>query len=207
MSEVDWQSPLYHLDLPAQAKPVDSSAGVWANELTTCSFISLRGNASDAAFIDAASASLGVELPVRPCSLSQNELTEILWLSPDEWMIVSARAIGNRTLAGLRGALDGIRSSVVDNSGGYTLLELHGQNANDVLAHTTVYNIRQLEAERVVGTTLGKSSAHIYRHDQGFRLLVRRSFADYIWRYLVRAASPYGFAVAKIAEQPAGAPA
>ena len=48
---------------------------------------------------------------------------------------------------------------------------------------------------RVVGTTFGKSSVYAHRQGDGYCLLLRRSFADYIWRYLVRASVPYGLAI------------
>ncbi len=35
--------------------------------------------------------------------------------------------------------------------------------------------------------------------------MLRRSFADYIWRYLVRAAQPYGFGVAVLRADGIGA--
>ncbi len=38
----------------------------------------------------------------------------------------------------------------------------------------------------------------MYREGDGFCLLARRSFADYIWRFLVRAAEPYGFGVVRL---------
>jgi sarcosine oxidase subunit gamma len=66
------------------------------------------------------------------------------------------------------------------------------------MCHTTVYDIGALAPGRVVGTTWGKASLYLHRQDEGFCLLLRRSFADYIWTYLVRAAGPYGFGVARL---------
>jgi sarcosine oxidase subunit gamma len=87
---------------------------------------------------------------------------------------------------------------VADNSGGYTQVILSGRNALDVLQHTTVYDFEALEPGRVVGTTFGKSSVYAHRAGEGFCLVMRRSFADYIWRYLVRAAAPYGLGIAVV---------
>ena len=79
-----------------------------------------------------------------------------------------------------------------------------GTSATDVLTHATVYDVRALEAGRVVGTTFGKASVFLRREGEGYVLLFRRSFSDYIWRTLERATSPYGFAVAT--SDRAGAP-
>ncbi len=196
MSEPLMQSPLHDLGLAARARAIDDSAGTWACERPLAAFISLRGHVSDAAFVAAVSKALGTALPVKPCTTSEAAQTKVLWLSPDEWMIVAPRAEKARLLAALGASLKGIRSQVIDNSGGYTQVVLTGGYATDVLAHTTVYDVHALEPGRVVGTTFGKASLYLRRDGDGYVLLFRRSFADYILRYLERAAGPYGFAVA-----------
>jgi sarcosine oxidase subunit gamma len=190
------QSPLHGFGLPALARPADSSCGVWANEIPHQGYISLRGDTRDNAFVRAAAKALVAELPVRPCTFTQHGATTVLWLSPDEWMIVCPRMDHAPLLSGLGTAMKGIRSQVVDNAGGFTEIALLGPHAADALSHATVYHVGELEAGRVVGTTFGKSSLYLRREGEGYRLLLRRSFADYIWRYLERAALPYGFGVA-----------
>jgi sarcosine oxidase subunit gamma len=192
------QSPLHHLDLASRAAPVDASKGVWANEIPLQGYISLRGSAQDAAFVAGASHALGCALPVVPCTFAATPLLKVLWLSPDEWMIVCPRERLAALLRDLEQAFAGVRSQVADNSGGYTQILLKGRNAPDVLSHTSVYDLAALADGRVVGTTFGKSSLYLHREQAGFTLLLRRSFADYIWRYLERAATPYGFGVAAL---------
>ena len=111
-------------------------------------------------------------------------------------MIVCGRSQFAELIGGLSQALMDVRSQVVDNSGGYTQVILQGRNALDVLRHASVYDFAALDAGHVVGTTFGKSSVYAHRQGGGFCLLLRRSFADYIWRYLVRAATPYGLGIA-----------
>jgi sarcosine oxidase subunit gamma len=198
------RSPLKSFALAAQAKSVDASCGVWANESPLLGYVTLRGNSGDSAFVDAASRALGVDLPTRPCTLTTSGAGKILWLSPDEWMIVCDRDRLSALLHGLDTALAGIRSQVVDNSGGHTEVLMQGRNADDVLAHCTVYDRAALMEGRVVGTTFGKSSIYLHRQGDGYCLLFRRSFADYIWRYLVRAAQPYGLGISRLETDAAG---
>ena len=198
MLEPEMQSPLHALALPALAKPMDASAGVWANEVPLLGYISLRGNAADGAFSTAVSGVLGVAPPVKACTFVRSGAVKVLWLSPDEWMIACPRTDRARLLCGLAGALVGIKSQVSDNSGGYTQIVLHGPSAAAVLGHTTVYNVAALGPDQVVGTTLGKSSVYLHRLGDGYCLLLRRSFADYIWLYVVRAAGPYAFGMARL---------
>jgi len=194
------RSPLCAHHLEGQARPIDGSCGVWANELPHQGYISLRGNSNDQAFVNAASAALGLSLPVEPCTFIASHGVTVLWLSPDEWMIIASRDQTSPLLASLRNALQEVRSQVVDNSGGYTQLVLKGAHALDVLQHVSVYDFASLQPGRVVGTTVGKSSAYAFRKGDGFRLIVRRSFADYIWRFLARAAAPYGLGIAETRE-------
>lgn len=198
MAEPTMQSPLHAFDLAAQAQPADDVRGVWANEIPLLGYISLRGNSTDTAFVEKVTAATGVRLPVDPCTFALANGVKVLWISPDEWMIVCARSRLGELISALKAGLQGIRSQVADNSGGYTQVLLQGQNAQDVLQHTSVYNFAALQPGRVVGTTFGKSSVYVHRTGDAFCLLLRRSFADYIWRYLVRAAAPYGLGIAAI---------
>jgi sarcosine oxidase subunit gamma len=192
------QSPLHSFGLAKQARPIEASRGVWANEVPLLGYVSLRGNANDAAFVEAVSGVLGGGLPTRPCTFAVSSAAKVLWLSPDEWMIVCPRDRLAGLLGDLNRALAGVRCQVVDNSGGYTQVLVLGKNAQDLLSHVSVYDIGALEQGRVVGTTFGKTSLYLHRQGDGYCLMLRRSFADYIWRYLVRAAAPYGFGVARL---------
>lgn len=198
MPEPVMQSPLHHFGLAAKARPVDTTCGVWANEMPLLGYVSLRGDAGNAAFVDAASRALGAPLPTVPCTIATSGDTNILWLSSDEWMIVAPHDRALSLTQALEAALAGIRSQVVANSGGFTQIFMTGADAARALTHCTVYNLDKLTEGRVVGTTFGKSSVYLRRENGGFCLLLRRSFADYIWRFLERAATPYGFGVAKL---------
>ncbi len=189
------QSPLHHFNLATKAVLADDNKGVWANEIALLGYISLRGNAQNAVFTRAAESALGESLPTLPCSLISTAWGNIYWLSPDEWLIVCVREKRAELQHALQAFLVGVHSQLVDNSGGYTSVILRGKHADDVLQHCTVYDLHSLTKNKVVGTTFGKSSVFLHRKNDGYQLIFRRSFADYIWRYLERAATPYGFGI------------
>jgi sarcosine oxidase, subunit gamma len=193
------QSPLHHFGLAAKQEPVNEGKGVWANELALLGYISLRGNVQNAAFAKAAISAIGVALPTLPCSLINTLWGGVYWLSPDEWLIVCAREKRAELQQKLEVALVNIHSQVVDNSGGFTSVLLQGKNSSDALSHCTVYDLHALTAGKIVGTTFGKASVFLHRNDNGYTLIFRRSFADYIWHYLERAAAPYGFGIMDLA--------
>ena len=193
------RSPLYKYDLNSRAKSMDASCGVWANEVPLLAYISLRGNAHQPEFLAAIKSSLGVDLPTKPCAMQpitqSTAIDSILWISPNEWLIICQRAQLEPLQLALKSALTGIHSQVLDNSGGYTAVLLQGENAMDVLQHCTVYDVHSLKTHHVVGTTFGKMSFYLCRHGEGYCLIFRRSFADYIWLLLERSAATYGFGI------------
>lgn len=189
------ESPLHGFGLAAKARPADGSCGVWVNEVSLKGYISLRGNAADPSFTGIVSGIIGTQLPPNPCTFSEANGVMALWLSPDEWLIIAPRALVGVMIREIESALAGVRHQVADNSGGFTKVILSGRNAKDVLYHCTVYDLDKLGEGRVAGTTLGRSSTYLYRQGGTYFLVFRRSFADYIWRFLVRAAEPYGVGI------------
>ena len=192
------QSPLQHFNLSAKQETMTDAKGVWAHEIPLLGYIHLRGNAQNKDFLTAVKKATGMDLPIEACNLSTASAITILNLSPDEWMLVCPREQRAALQQSLTSALTGIHSQVLDNSGGYTSVLLRGKQTADALQHCTVYNLHALTPNKVVGTTFGKSSVIMYRVDDGFCLILRRSFADYIWRYFARAAAPYGFGIAAL---------
>lgn len=190
----DRVTPLHLVGRSAADEAAGGAAGVWAYEAQPQSFITLRGRTHDAPFVAAASAALGTALPVEPCTLADAHGLRVLWLSPDEWLLITGTDRGGAVRDALRSQLSAIHSQVVDNTGGYAEIMTGGREAARALSHATVYNVAQLAVGRVVGTTFGKSTVVLHRTGDGLSLVMRRSFADYAWRTLVRAAQPYGFA-------------
>ena len=192
------QTPLQHFNLSAKQETMTDAKGVWAHEMARLGYIHLRGNAQNNHFLGAVKKATGMDVPTAACSLSNASSVTILNLSPDEWMLVCPREQRAPLQQSLASALTGIHSQLLDHSGGYTSVLLQGKQATDALQHCTMYNLHTLAQNKVVGTTFGKASVIIYRLDEGFCLVLRRSFADYIWRYLARASQPYGFGIAAL---------
>lgn len=179
--KVTGQSPLHHL---SSSHKLD---GVMLEEVPSLGYLTLRGDANDDAFRAGVHKALGVELPVQPLTLLQNDALSIQWLSPDEWMVVCQGARCFEFESALHEQLSG-HYAVVNVSGGYTMLTLSGDRALDVLYQSTAYDVhpRHFGTGKAVATTLAKATMFLRRPDDGkWELIVRRSFADYCWRWLV----------------------
>ncbi|MCG7587285.1 sarcosine oxidase subunit gamma family protein, partial [Photobacterium sp. OFAV2-7] len=156
------------------------------------------GNTSEdenEAFYDDAETVLGLPLPRQPCSSIAGEKMQIWWLSPNEWLILSSEDFSVE--ARLRHQLSG-HFSIVDVSGGQCVIELSGLQAQAVLRKSTSYDVdaRSLPVGKCVGTLLAKAQVVLRRSGESeFELIVRRSFADYLWLWLQDASEEYGLTI------------
>jgi sarcosine oxidase, subunit gamma len=198
------QSPLHAFDLPAQAVRQDESRGIWMNEVALLGYILLRGDSADPAFNGAVRQALDVALPAQPGDFAVSQHGVLLWQSPDEWLLVCGREQLGTHMSSLESALSGMHAQVVDNSGGLTQVYLTGREHQTVLRHVGVYDFAALTPGRVAGTVCGKAGMVVYRVDErGVFVILRRSFADYIWRLLGRAARPYRCGINTLERDPA----
>ncbi|HEX6705935.1 MAG TPA: sarcosine oxidase subunit gamma family protein [Albitalea sp.] len=190
------QSPLHGLDLGSRERTPAASDGVLTCELAHLAFVVLRGRADDAAFMAAVEAVLGAPLPTRPASWSRTARGAALWQSPDEWMLVAPRSQRDTLVASLCSATAERFAQVVDVSGGFTTLRLAGRDHLRLLRHLGPCDFERLQVGRCVGTVIAKASATVLRSDEaGVLMVCRRSFANYVWALVERAARPYGLAI------------
>jgi len=159
----------------------------------------LRGDASDSAFTSAIEHVLGMALPA-PLSVVYQGETSLQWLAPDEWLLIVPSGEEFSTEQRLREAMpDGLHCSIVNVSGGQTLLELSGSHARQVLMKSTIYDVhpRNFSIGKAVGSTFAKSQLLIRRNgEESWELVIRRSFADYFWAWLKDASAEYGLQTA-----------
>ncbi len=193
--DVPARSPLYRQ--AGQAAPADGAVyGVYLWEVGLRSHLILRGNADDRAFGDGVQKATGMTLPTALQSATNGEWS-LGWLAPDEWLLTGPGEQAFEMETKLRGSLSG-HYSVVNVSGGQTLLRLCGPEAVSVLMKSCSYDVheRNFPPGKIVATVFAKSQATLRRLDaEQWELVVRRSFADYIWRWLVEAAREYGVCI------------
>ncbi len=176
-------------------KPAD--AGVILREDAFIGHLNLRGNPDDAAFRAGVEATLKAHLPVKPGYWSAAVGASVYWLGPNEWLVLVAADAAADVQHNLRQTLAG-HFSVVDVSGGQTIINLSGDDAGLLLKKSSTYDFHPLSFAqgRCVQTTFAKAMALIAsRKDGSYDLVIRRSFADYVVQWIAIAAAEYGFAV------------
>ena len=180
MSELSYNAPLAGVTAPA-------GLSISIREIAERGMIDLRGLTSDASFMAAVRSVLGVELPVKPrTSVSWGDV-KVLWLSTDQWLILSSRSKANELVASLRAALQGIHVLVVDVSDMRAIIRLEGDGCREVIMKGTSLDL--LDPEYVQGCCRRMRYAEIAAlldvvEDDVFDIYVFRSFAHYTWNFL-----------------------
>lgn len=185
------ETPLHHIKHHNA-----SSAGIELTEAAFCAHLTLRGNPNNADFLAGVEKALGVALPVTALSSSASADYHVLWIGPDEWLILAPSKDPAAVEAALRAELTG-HYAVVDVSGGQTLLSLSGKDVMLLLQKSCGYDVEgEFPVGKAITTHFAKASVVLYHQAQGnYLMVVRRSFADYVWRWLADASGEYGLMV------------
>jgi len=133
---------------------------------------------------------LGGPLPTVACTASTFGEIEVLWLGPDEWLILAPADQQGQLEAQLREALGDQHGAVTDVSAQRTALTLTGQGATDVLTQGCAIDLhpRVSPAGTCVQTLLAQTGVILVVRDDSatdFLVLVRSSFAEYCSEWLV----------------------
>ena len=162
-------------------------------EVPFASQVNLRGNAPDPVFAAAVRGVLGCEVPVEANTWCTGSGCQVLWLGPDEWLVVAPEGQNDALCAALRAGLQGVHHSVTDVSANRTILEISGENARLVLAkgcpldlHASAFRVPQCAQ-----TLLAKAQMILQCMEAKpvFRVFVRISFAPYAAEWLADAAA------------------
>ena len=158
--------------------------------------LNLRGSPSNPEFLSAVGGVLKQELPLAANTMTMGD-HRVFWLGPNEWQIVTAEDGASALATQLRAALQGLHASVSDLNGGQVALHLSGARVRDVLAKACTLDLTP--AEFRVGACaqsgLAKATVLIGLIDDArpaFEIVVRRSFSDYLLRWLQHASMEYG---------------
>lgn len=154
--------------------------------------IILRGDAADAAFLEAAGEALGVAPPRAPNTTAAAADVRVLWLGPDEWMVWCEWRRRLRLRDDLEKALAASHRSVVDVSDYYALVAARGAHIRAALAHGCPLDLDRFAVDSCAQTRFRRAAVTLFRAADSdgepvFEIQTRWSFADYVWRVLARA--------------------
>ena len=183
------RSPLAHLEAAMADGSVVGKRGVTLRELAFVTMVTIRV-AVDQPVASRVAEIVGAALPTECGSVGACKEHQVLWLGPDEFLVVSDTDPATLT-AQLEEALGVDPGLVVDVSANRTTLELSGPSAREVLEKGCVLDLhpRAFRAGIAVSTMLGPVPVILWQTDAlpTYRIMPRGSFADYTARWLLNA--------------------
>jgi len=158
--------------------------------------INLRGKKKD--FIKKTGKILSIIPPTESNTSSGNENLNILWLSPDEWMLYSNNKIesenDNYKLENeLFNEISKLNyGSVVNITDHWVLLNLKGVKVFDLLSGSCPFNFNKFKNTKgsVTQTTINHIDVILHNKNiNDLNLFVRRSFSNHLWSWINDGAS------------------
>jgi len=189
------------------ALEASSGGRVRATEVAGLTQVSLRMDPAVATL-------LPFELPLTPNTAVADHPRDVLWLGPDEWLVIEAAADATAAPSGtgwfaagsgtaahagarppivdeLEAALAGVVHGVVDLSAGRAVVDLSGGGRHEVLSSACPldFHPRSWGAGRCAQTVLGRTQVLLQERQDMTRVFVRPSFGSYLVDLLSDAAA------------------
>ena len=152
--------------------------------------INLRGKKRE--FLTSVGKILSIIPPVEPNTSSQNKNLNLLWLSPDEWMLYSNDLIKNNNNDKIETELINSISklnygSVTNVSDQWVMININGDNAYELLSSSCPFDFTIFKSKKgsVVQTIVNHIDVIIHnKNNNDLNLFVRRSFSNHLWSWL-----------------------
>ena len=156
----------------------------------------IRGKTKD--FITAIGKNLNMILPTEANTSTAGEALTALWLSPDEWMLISNKTTSEETntyevednlIKNISKAKLGATTDVSDQ---FVIINIKGSKVFDLLSTGSPFNFNEFKNKKgsVIQTILSHIDVTIYLKEiNEANLFVRRSFSQHLWSWMNDSAS------------------
>tara|TARA_B110000008_G_C16658317_1_gene439700 strand:- start:63 stop:626 length:564 start_codon:yes stop_codon:yes gene_type:complete len=158
--------------------------------------LNLRGKSRE--FLSTIGKNINMILPLEANTSSSSDKYTSIWLSPDEWMVISNNSIdkenNNYEIEELlfNKISKNNLGAVIDVSDQFILINLEGEKVFDLLSTGCPFDFTNFKTKKgaVVQTLLTQVDIIIHHKEQNnINLLVRRSFSEHLMSWIEDAAS------------------
>ena len=165
--------------------------GVSIKEIAPIMKLNLRGKTRE--FFTNVGKTLNMILPIEANTSSSSDKLTAIWLSPDEWMIVSNETTSKETntyelndilFSNISKTSLGAVTDVTDQ---FVQLEIKGDKIYELFSSGCPFNFNLFREKKgsTVQTLLNHIDVIIHNKDKDFvNLFVRRSFAKHLWEWM-----------------------
>ena len=166
MVELYLRSPLGH-----RAADLERIAAV---EVPHLAQIDVRCEAADAERLG---------FPLTPNTVTGTGERGVLWLGPDEWLVVGLPGVAPSLIAELETALDTTHHAIVDVSANRAVIELRGDERHELLASGCSLDLEAAGGwvpRRCAQTMFARTQVILQEMTDATRVFVRPSFANHV---------------------------
>ena len=170
--------------------------GLSIKEISPIRKLNLRGKKRE--FFTTVGKNLNMILPTEANTSTTSDKLTAIWLSPDEWMIVSNELVNKDTnkyelYEILFNSISKTNlGAVIDVTDQFVQLELKGKNIYEIFSAGCPFNFNEFKEKK--GSTTQTVLNHIdvilhHKEENVVNLFVRRSFAEHLWSWIEDSAS------------------
>ena len=184
------------LNYQSTIKEKKTYSGLSIKEISPIMKLNLRGKSRD--FLSTIGKNINMILPIEANTSSSSDKYTSIWLSPDEWLVVSNNMIdkdnNNHEIENLlfnkisKTNLGG----VTDVSDQFVLININGEKVFDLLSTGCPFNFNNFSKKKgaVTQTILAQIDIIIHHKElNNINLFVRRSFSEHLMSWIDDAAS------------------
>ncbi|MDE0308466.1 MAG: hypothetical protein OXI60_01355 [Acidiferrobacterales bacterium] len=164
--------------------------GVVLTELPFLRYANVRFQSDDAQPSRKFRRLMGFDVPLDPNTFILHEENLCAWLGPDEWLVITPPHVRTSLDAMLNEFVsDNEFSTCVDISASQTIIRAVGPKTIELLGRGVTYDLHpsNFSPGCCVQTMLARTAVTLLAQtaeDLTIDIVVRRSFADYLWRWL-----------------------
>jgi sarcosine oxidase, subunit gamma len=184
------------LNYKSTIKEDKTYSGLIIKEISPIMKLNLRGKSRE--FLSTIGKNINMILPLEANTSSSSEEYTSMWLSPDEWLVVSNNPVdkenNNYQIESL--LFNKISKTnlgaVIDISDQFVLINLNGERVFDLLSAGCPFNFNDFKSKKgvVVQTLLTHIDVIIHHKElHNINLFVRRSFSEHLMSWIDDAAS------------------
>ena len=160
-------------------------------EISPVMKINLRGKKRE--FLTNVGKNLNMILPTEANTTTSSDKLTAIWLSPDEWMIVTNELVSKDTNKNdlyemLFNSISKINlGAVIDVTDQFVQLEIKGKKIYDLFSSGSPFNFNEFKERKgsTTQTLLNNIDVIIHNKDQNYvNLFVRRSFANHLFDWM-----------------------
>ena len=168
---------------------IEDHFGIKIQELPFVNKINLRINPNNNKYMSSCGKILEAILPIKPNTYARNENVKIIWLSPDEWLVINNK---DALFKKLKDEIGNLEASVTNISENKTIIRISGEKIYTLLSKFLVLDLeKNLGTQSSCAQTLFvKVPILLIRNDDNNQIPVidiftNRSHANYIYSLLV----------------------